>query len=239
MTATLQIMDDWIRNGNRENICLANAYGLVEARRNPALRESYEQAGLLVADGVPVVWAAHWFGGRRVGRVYGPKLLQAACERSAQTGWSHYFYGGAPGVAPLLIKKLSLQFPTLNIAGWASPPFRKLTELETQSAIRDINSSRANILWVGTGAPRQEIWMSRHRNEITVPVIAGVGAAFDFLSGLKPEAPNWMQQAGLGWLFRLLTEPRRLWRRYIFGNAEFALLLAKQMAFEKKRIYEE
>jgi N-acetylglucosaminyldiphosphoundecaprenol N-acetyl-beta-D-mannosaminyltransferase len=230
MEATLQTIRAWIRDGRREYICLTNAYGIAESRTNTALREAYRQAGMVVADGVPVVWAAHAFGYSKVGRVYGPDLLLETCARSLETGWSHYFYGGAPGVVNRLIENLTSKFPGLRIAGWASPPFRKLATAEMETAIRDMNQAQADILWIGLGAPRQEIWMAEHRRTITTPVILGVGAAFDFLSGTKPEAPRWMQQCGLGWLFRLITEPRRLWRRYIIGNMKYTILFFQQFS---------
>jgi N-acetylglucosaminyldiphosphoundecaprenol N-acetyl-beta-D-mannosaminyltransferase len=233
MEATLRIIARWVQEGRREYICFANAYGVVENRRNHSLAEAYHRAGMVVADGVPVVWAAHAFGYWRIGRVYGPDLLLAACARSLETGWSHYFYGGAPGVTEKLVSILQARFSGLRIAGWMSPPFRKSTPFELDAAIRAMNSSQADILWVGLGAPRQEIWMAENRSRLTVPVAAGVGAAFDFISGAKPEAPRWMQEFGLGWFFRLLTEPRRLWRRYIFGNAQYGCLLIRQILIRR------
>jgi N-acetylglucosaminyldiphosphoundecaprenol N-acetyl-beta-D-mannosaminyltransferase len=229
LEVTLQIMERWVRGNQRDYICLANVFGVVESRHNAQLWEAYHRAGLVVADGVPIVWASRVFGEKTITRVYGPDLFLAACVRSLKTGWSHYFYGGAPGVAERLAAQLTNRFPGLRIAGWSAPPFRQLTTAEKEEAIRTINDSRADILWIGLGAPRQEIWMAEQRSALSPSVAVAVGAAFDFLSGAKPEAPRWMQRIGLGWLFRFLTEPRRLWRRYLIGNSMYLFLIGKQI----------
>jgi N-acetylglucosaminyldiphosphoundecaprenol N-acetyl-beta-D-mannosaminyltransferase len=146
--------------------------------------------------------------------VYGPDLLLEACRFGLSLGWRHFFYGGEAGVAAALAAKLAGQYPGLRIAGIYSPPFRPLTEVEDQEVLRLINDSGADIVWVGLGSPKQEYWMAEHLGKLHAPVMIGVGAAFDFLSGQKPQAPRWIQRSGLEWLFRLATEPRRLWPRY-------------------------
>ncbi len=177
---------------------------------------------------MPVVWMLRWQGFKNVQRVYGPDLLQAACARSLETGWRHYFYGGAPQVAEKLKDKLCADYPGLQVVGMESPPFRPLTAEEDEDAVQRIRQARPDIVWVGLGAPRQDFWMAEHLDRLGVPVLVGVGAAFDFLSGAKPQAPLWMRRSGLEWLFRLATEPRRLWRRYLIGNPRFLYLCLLQ-----------
>ncbi|MEJ2571556.1 MAG: WecB/TagA/CpsF family glycosyltransferase, partial [Anaerolineales bacterium] len=162
-------------------------------------------------------------------RVYGPDLMLALCARSATTGHRHYFYGGAPGVPEQLASVLCGTFPGIRIAGAFSPPFRPLSAEEKEGVIRDIDRSDADIVWVGLGTPKQETWMAEFTRRLQAPVLIGVGAAFDFLTGRKPQAPLWMQRTGLEWLFRLMSEPKRLWRRYLYNNPRFILRMTAQM----------
>lgn len=161
-------------------------------------------------------------------RVYGPDLMLALCERSLEKGYRHFFYGGAPGVPERLAERLGARFPGLRVVGTFSPPFRPLTLEEDEKVVRMINGASPDILWVGLGAPKQERWMAEHRDRLRVPVMIGVGAAFDFYAGVKRQAPRWMQRAGLEWLFRLCQEPRRLWRRYLLNIPRFLCLVAAQ-----------
>jgi N-acetylglucosaminyldiphosphoundecaprenol N-acetyl-beta-D-mannosaminyltransferase len=154
--------------------------------------------------------------------------MKAVCEQSLIRGWSHFFYGGAPGVAELLAGRLQQQFPGINIVGWYTPPFRELTSEEDKNILREIYSVKPNIIWVGLSTPKQERWMASHVDNIPGTTLIGVGAAFDFLSGTKKQAPLWIQRSGTEWLFRLITEPRRLWRRYI-GYPRFVLLVLLQL----------
>jgi N-acetylglucosaminyldiphosphoundecaprenol N-acetyl-beta-D-mannosaminyltransferase len=230
MPLALSQLACWITNRESHYICVTNVHVIMEAYRSPALRGVLNHAGLVTPDGMPLVWLSHLYGHPEVRRVYGPDLLLAACQRSLQTGWKHYFYGGSPGAAELLIDRLCQRFPGLSIAGHATPPFRPLSPEEDQAAIDKINASGADIVWVGLGAPKQEFWMADHLGRITVPLMIGVGAAFDFHAGLKKQAPLWMQRSGLEWLFRLASEPRRLWKRYLINNPAFAILAILQFA---------
>jgi N-acetylglucosaminyldiphosphoundecaprenol N-acetyl-beta-D-mannosaminyltransferase len=179
---------------------------------------------------MPLVWLGRAAVGPHVDRVYGPDLMLACCERSRALGYRHYFYGGAPGVADKLAARLSARFPGLVVCGTFSPPFGKLSPEEDEAIVRRINEAHADIVWVGLSTPKQERWMDQHRDRLDAPVLIGVGAAFDFHAGLKRQAPRWIQRSGLEWLFRLLTEPRRLWRRYLRNNPEFAWRLLLQSA---------
>lgn len=212
---------DWIRNRERHYVCVTGVHGVVESLDDRSLAQIHRRAGLVVPDGMPLVWLSRRAGFRRCGRVYGPSLLEAACSASQRGQWSHYFYGGAPRVTPRLIERLRRRFPDLAVAGWESPPFRPPTPAEDRDTTDRINASGADIVWVGLGTPKQERWMASRRPRLTPPILVGVGAAFDFLAGLKPQAPKWMQRNGLEWLFRTLTEPRRLGPRYLRSNPRF------------------
>jgi N-acetylglucosaminyldiphosphoundecaprenol N-acetyl-beta-D-mannosaminyltransferase len=160
------------------------------------------------------VWLLRLQGFHDVERVYGPDLMLEACRFGLPRGWNHFFYGGAPGVADRLAASLSDRYPDLQVAGTFTPPFRSLTGAEDREIIERINASGAELVWIGLSSPKQEVWMSEHKGKINAPLMIGVGAAFDFLSRRKRQAPQWMQRAGLEWLFRFASEPRRLWPRY-------------------------
>jgi len=193
----------------------------MESQRDETLRQIHNSAGLVVPDGMPLVWLSRLAGAREVGRVYGPDLMLTCCLRSVAHRYRHFLFGGAEGVAERLAERLCDRFPGLLIVGTYTPSFGPPTEKEDADAIRCINDARPDFVWVGLSTPKQERWMADHRDQLRAPVLLGVGAAFDFVAGLKRQAPRWMQQGGLEWLFRLLTEPRRLWRRYLVNNPLF------------------
>jgi N-acetylglucosaminyldiphosphoundecaprenol N-acetyl-beta-D-mannosaminyltransferase len=213
LSATIKTINEQITHGVKGYICLAPAHNLMACRADPRLREIFNRSSLTVPDGMGTVWFLRLLG-HKAGRVYGPDLLLETCRRGLEHGWGHYFLGGTPEAVDRLIKRLQQEFPGIQIAGVFSPPFRKMSENEEREMVDQINASRADAIWVGLGSPKQEYWMAEFRERLQAPVMIGVGAAFDFLSGAKPQAPKWMQRVGLEWLFRLLSEPRRLWRRY-------------------------
>ena len=225
MDQVVAAMGEWIARRQKTYICLAPAHAIMGCVDDVDLCRVYNRSGLTVPDGMPIAWLLRWRGYSHVERVYGPDLMMAVCKRSVKEGWRHYFYGGAEGVTERLIQKLLLACPGLQIAGWETPPFRVASSQERQRTIERVHAARADILWIGIGSPRQELWMAQHVRMLDVPVMVGVGAAFDFLSGCKPQAPRWMQRSGLEWLFRLCSEPRRLWRRYLLGYPRFVALL--------------
>src|SRR5258708_56136 len=184
---------------------------------------------------MPLVWLSWRHGFKDAGRVYGPDLMLKLCERSQKTGHRHFFYGGAPGVADLLVSKLQVRFPGLRVAGTHSPPMRGVDAEEDRDVLDAINRSAADIIWVGLGTPKQDYWVARHRVSLTGPALIAVGAAFDFHAGLVRQAPRWMQRNGLEWLFRLLQEPRRLADRYLVYNPLFVISVLLQLT--KFRIY--
>jgi N-acetylglucosaminyldiphosphoundecaprenol N-acetyl-beta-D-mannosaminyltransferase len=161
--------------------------------------------------------------------------MLALCEHSAAAGHRHYFYGGADGVPEQLAQRLVARFPSLVVAGTHSPPFRQLTEEEDRAVVRGINATKPDIVWVGLSTPKQERWMDAHRGALDAAVLIGVGAAFDFHAGIKQQAPRWIQRSGLEWLFRLLSEPRRLWRRYGYIVPVFTVLVMLESIGVRRR----
>lgn len=215
-------------------ICCGTAHGLVEARRDPELRKSFNAARFTTPDGMPLVWLGHAAGHARVERVYGPDLMLAACDAGRARGLRHYFFGGAPGVACALADKLRARFPGLEVAGAFTPPFRPLTPGEFARLRDDIARTQADVVWIGLGTPKQEKFMAAHALELEAGLLVGVGAAFDFHSGRVRQAPRWMQRSGLEWLFRLASEPRRLGARYLINNPRFVAHVIAQKTGLKK-----
>lgn len=214
--------------GPKTHVCFATVHGVMEALRDPAVLRAYNR-GLTVPDGMPLVWLGRLRGHPEVARVYGPDMTLLLCEEAARKGWGCYFYGGAPGVAEVLGERLMARFPGLRVAGVESPPFRRLTDEEDAAAVARINASRADLVFVGLGCPKQELWMAAHGDRLEAPVLLGVGAAFDFHTGRIAQAPRWMMRVGLEWLFRLSQEPRRLWHRYLVLNALFVVHATLQL----------
>jgi N-acetylglucosaminyldiphosphoundecaprenol N-acetyl-beta-D-mannosaminyltransferase len=228
MSQALDQISTWIETGSRQYVSVCTVHTVMECQRDKAVRQAVNGAGLATPDGMPLVWLSQWKSKHPVNRVYGPDLMLALGELSAARGYTHYFYGGMAGIPDLLATTLQTRFPGLKIAGAHSPPFRPLTTAEEAEIIRQINRAGPDIVWVGLGTPKQDLWMAAHRNRLSAPVLIGVGAAFDFHTGRIPQAPPWMQRAGLEWLFRLKHEPRRLWYRYLVYNPLFILHVAAQ-----------
>jgi N-acetylglucosaminyldiphosphoundecaprenol N-acetyl-beta-D-mannosaminyltransferase len=226
---TMDWIDATVARRDKGYICVAATHTVMACQEDPELRRAVDGASLVVPDGQPLVWALNLLGARLAHRVYGPDLMDAACARAARTGTRFYLYGGRnPGALAQLARNLRLRHPGLRIVGGHVPPFRELTPEEEQAVVRDIHGSRADVVWVGIGVPKQEKWMARMHPRLGAPVLVGVGAAFDFHAGLVPQAPAWMQRSGLEWLFRLAHEPRRLWRRYLRYNPRFVWGFARQ-----------
>lgn len=235
LDSALATIEQWIGKREHRYVCATTVHGLLESQRDAELRRIHNQAGLVMPDGMPLVWISRLKGQRRVERVCGPDLLPALSRRSEQRGYRQFFYGGTPQVAKMLVDRLRDAHPDLQIAGIYAPPFRRLTTEEDAAVVALINASQADIVWVGLGAPKQERWMAEHLGRLDAPVMIGVGAAFDFHAGVKRRAPRWMQRSGLEWTFRLASEPRRLWRRYLVGNPKFVWLVLQQMLLRRDR----
>jgi N-acetylglucosaminyldiphosphoundecaprenol N-acetyl-beta-D-mannosaminyltransferase len=234
MELSLSQIDSWISGKFSTYICVTGVHGIIESQRNPALQKIHNKAGMVTPDGMPLVWLSRLHGFKHVDRVYGPDLLLETCHQSVSKDWKHFFYGGGSNVVELLVDQLNQKFINLKIVGTHTPPFRPLTKEEDTQVIEKINQANADIVWVGLSTPKQELWMAEHLGKINAPVMIGVGAAFDFHAGLKPQAPRWMQRSGLEWLFRLATEPRRLWKRYLINNPLFLFLVFLQLTGLKK-----
>lgn len=228
MEQAVRRIEGWIALRECNYVCITGVHGVMESQRQPELKQIHNRAGMVTPDGMPMVWVNRLRGNSHVSRVYGPDLMLEVCRRSVEKGYKHFLYGGGDGVAELLKSKLQEKCPGLQIVGTYTPPFRPLTEQEDQQVCRMINDSQADIVWVGLSTPKQEYWMSRHLGKLRAPVMIGVGAAFDFHAGLKKQAPRWIQQSGLEWFFRLCTEPRRLWKRYLLNNPAFVFHLLLQ-----------
>ncbi|HUL03819.1 MAG TPA: WecB/TagA/CpsF family glycosyltransferase [Gemmatimonadales bacterium] len=224
--ATTQVLA-WAKIPECRYVCVSNVHVTMESYDSSEYRAIVNGADLVTPDGMPLVWALRLFGVADATRVYGPTLMEHVLERAAEVGVAVGFYGTTPEVLTRLLQACQRRFPELPVVYAHAPPFRQLTAEEDAVVVREINGSGARILFVGLGCPKQERWMASHKGRVNA-VMLGVGAAFDFLAGLKPQAPRWMQRAGLEWLFRLATEPRRLWRRYAYHNPRFVALLARQ-----------
>jgi len=221
--ATVKLVMDWSRSLESRYVCIANVHMMMEAFGSLEFRMIIDNADLVTPDGMPLVWMLRLKGERNQPRVYGPTLMLHVLESAAHDKIPVGFYGGAPEVLVSLIQRMQARYDTLNVAFSFSPPFHAMSPEEDADMIEKINQSGARILFVGLGCPKQEIWMAGHRGKVNA-VMLGVGAAFDIHSGIKPQAPMWMQKAGLEWLFRLFAEPRRLWKRYLYHNPRFIVL---------------
>jgi N-acetylglucosaminyldiphosphoundecaprenol N-acetyl-beta-D-mannosaminyltransferase len=228
---TLRWMDTMVAERQRGYVCVCNVHTVMASQEDPELRAALLASSLNVPDGQPLVWAINALGHSLPDRVYGPELMARACERAASSRQRFYLYGGrSQGALMQLALNLRMRFPGVRIVGGYSPPFRPLTGEERAAISAEINASGADVVWVGIGVPKQEKWMAAIRAELKAPVLIGVGAAFDFHAGLVPQAPPWVQRAGLEWAYRLAHEPRRLWRRYLRYNPRFVGAFARQLA---------
>ena len=223
------LVEDAILKRQKKYICVCPVSTIMECKRNEKVLMSVNSADLATPDGMPVVWIGKIQGYKNIRRVYGPELMQKICGISEKNGYRNYLYGSSPNVLTKLREKLNKKYPCLIINGSFSPPFRQLTKDEDDKIVEDINSSNPDIVWVGLGSPKQDLWMHEHRQRINAPIMIGVGAAFDFLAGTKPQAPRWIQDNGFEWLFRLITEPNRLWRRYLINNSLFVFYVTLEL----------
>ncbi|MDP9378166.1 MAG: WecB/TagA/CpsF family glycosyltransferase [Actinomycetota bacterium] len=226
---TLDWIEAMIATRRRGYVCVSAVHTVMAAQEDRQLRAAVLSADLTVPDGQPLVWALNALGHSLKSRVYGPDLMWKACARAARNGTRFFFYGGRdPEALQTLVSRLEAAHPGLQIAGNYCPPFRALTPEEECEVIDQIERSGAHVVWVGIGVPKQEKWMATMRPRLNTPVLVGVGAAFDFHAGLVPQAPDWMQERGLEWLFRLKQEPRRLWKRYLRYNPAFVVGFVRQ-----------
>jgi N-acetylglucosaminyldiphosphoundecaprenol N-acetyl-beta-D-mannosaminyltransferase len=227
-------MDAMIAGGHRACLSAAAVHLVMVAQEDDETRRAV--LGMMtVPDGLPLVWALRALGHSQASRVYGPDLMAHYCERSAATGVRMFLYGGRTEAALTQLEDaLHERYPGLQVVGSYSPPFRALSAEEEEHVAATINASQADVVWVGTGQPKQEKWMAAMRDRLDAPILAGVGAAFDFHAGIVPQAPAWMQRVGLEWSYRLAREPRRLWRRYARYNPRFVAGFVRQYVAHRR-----
>ena len=226
----VRLADHAIRNRKNGYICVTGVHGIMEAQKDLAFREILNGALINTPDGMPLSWVGWMSGFPAMDRVYGPDFMLALCKHSVTTGYRHFLLGGKPGVAPALQTTLQTRFPGLNIVGTYTPPFGPLTIEQEHSLFRLIRSTTPDIVWVGLSTPKQEKFMANYVDRLGVPLMVGVGAAFDIHTGQFREAPNWIKRSGLQWLHRLVQEPGRLAPRYLQNNPRFLFLISRQLA---------
>lgn len=219
---------EWAKQQESRYVCVAAVNNVMEAYDSPEFREAMNQADLVTPDGMPLVWALRLLGFPQARRVYGPDLTPIVIDEAARNGIPIGFLGGSPEALSKLVAHVRARFRGIQIGYCYSPPFRSLSPEEDNEVVREINSSGIRILFVGLGTPKQDLWMARHKDQIHA-VSIGVGAAFDFLAGTKHQAPRWIMHIGMEWLFRLVLEPKRLWKRYFRHNPRFLALWVAQL----------
>ncbi len=232
---TLAWMDAMIDERDPGYVCVCNVHTVMASKEDVELRTALMNSSLNLPDGQPLVWAINALGHNLAARVYGPELMSRAVAGAAASGHRYYLYGGRnQGALVQLALNLRRRYPGVKIVGGYSPPHRLLTREEQEAVAEEINRSRADVVWAGIGVPKQEKWMAQMRPLLDAPLLVGVGAAFDFHAGLVAQAPNWIQEAGLEWAYRLAHEPRRLWRRYMRYNPRFLTGFGRQFAQHRR-----
>jgi N-acetylglucosaminyldiphosphoundecaprenol N-acetyl-beta-D-mannosaminyltransferase len=209
-------------------VCFSDAHSVIQGHDHSPMRHALATADIVVPDGYPVAWIGRKLYGLPAQQTCGPDFLEYLAERSSHSGLRHYFFGGKPGVADALAAAMRARFPHITIVGAESPPMGTSSPAETEAQLRRINSAKPDVVWIGLGAPKQEIWMAQNRHRLAGMTLCGVGAAFDFHTGLVPRAPLWMRHHGLEWAYRWFREPKRLGPRYRKTIRRFLVLLAQQ-----------
>ena len=230
MPSALAATQEFLAGDERSYICVTGVHGIIEAQDDESFRTILNGSFLTTPDGMPTVWLGRHHGFKQMTRVYGPDYMVAMCELSARRGYRHFLYGGKPGVAEQLREKLTRRFPGLKIVGTYTPPFRPLNAAEEAELMAQLEALDVDLLWCGLSTPKQERFMHSYLHRLPVKLMVGVGAAFDLLTGNVNETPDWMKKRGLQWLYRLIQEPRRLWRRYLINNPRFLWLTFLQLS---------
>lgn len=223
------LMDQWRRTGRQCYVSLVNPHSVMMCKRDERLNAAIGRADLVLPDGIGIVLGCKILGYGRQHRVSGPNLMLHVCDAGRMLGFRHYFYGGARGVADRLAERLMARYPGLEVAGTHMPPFHDLSAEEDEAEVSRINAARPDIVWIGMGAPKQEKWMAAHSGRIHATAMLGVGAAFDFHSGNVRWAPRWVRRIGCEWAYRLMLEPRRMWRRNLDSPMFLAFVAAQAM----------
>ncbi|HET7208402.1 MAG TPA: WecB/TagA/CpsF family glycosyltransferase [Terriglobales bacterium] len=230
MATAVSAIDAAIAAGQKGYVCVTGVHGVMEAQRDDQFRTVLNNSFLTTPDGMPTVWVGKWQGFRRMDRVYGPDLMLAVCEMSTVRRYTHYLYGGKPGVTEQLRSVLERRFPGIRVVGTYCPPFRRLNREEECDLIQHVGKLQPDLFWVGLSTPKQERFMAEFIHKLDARVMVGVGAAFDIHTGQIKDSPPWVKRAGLQWLHRLSQEPGRLWKRYLLNNPQFLLDICLQFA---------
>ncbi len=229
MASALTEISELIESGKRGNyVCVSDVNALMNASHDPNLAEVFNNSALTVPDGMPLVWSGRRAGASWMDRVSGPDLMPNLLELSVPKGWGSYFLGGSPDVTRALVSTMQERYPGLSVSGQMSPPFRELSDEEWLEIIAEINASGAKIVWLCLGAPKQERWMGKFAKFLDASIVLGVGAAFDMHAGKVKRAPLWMQRTGSEWSYRLMQEPRRLYKRYLVNIPRFAVQILRR-----------
>lgn len=225
--AAVDRIASWGHARESRYVCLSNTHSTILAAFDARFGHAVNDSDLCTSDGAPVTWMLRQLGAAQQPRLNGPDLMWRYLDAESRRGGKVYFYGSTPDTLRRLKARVESRFPGLQVVGAYSPPFRPATRDEDRDDVARMNASGAHVVFVGLGCPKQELWMAEHRGQVDA-VMIGVGAAFDFHAGIKSRAPQWMQDKGLEWAYRLAQEPRRLWRRYLFTNIPFLAMAAAQ-----------
>lgn len=230
MQDAVDLAERWIGGGRSGYVCVSSVHVIMEAQREPEVLHALNGGVINTPDGMPLTWVGRLQGHRRMDRVFGPDFMLEMCRASVEQGYRHFLYGGKPGVAEELKQRLQKEFPGIEVVGTRRGIHRSFSPGEEQELIQEIRQARPHIVWVGLGAPYQELFMARYVQRLAVPLLVGVGAAFDFHTGAIRDCSRWVKRAGLQWLHRLMQEPRRLSKRYLVNNPAFLWRIAGQFA---------
>jgi N-acetylglucosaminyldiphosphoundecaprenol N-acetyl-beta-D-mannosaminyltransferase len=228
LSRAVEMADRWIASENRGYICVTGVHGVMEAQSNSEFRHILNHAFLNTPDGMPMTWVGRLQGFSKMDRVFGSDFMASLCQLSVERNYRHFLYGGDLGVAELLKDRLQCRFPGIQIVGTYTPPYRNLTAVEEEEIFFRLQQSKPHILWVGLSTPKQEKFMARYIDRLQVPLLVGVGAAFDYHTGRISDCSDWIKRAGLQWMHRLLQDPRRLWKRYLKNNPAFVWKITLQ-----------
>lgn len=229
MTDAVNIIMDWVNNNEKRFVIARDVGGIVRCQADKNFKALHEKSGLNVPDGAPLVWVGKLYGFAETDRVFGPELMLKVCKKSIEYGYTHFIYGGKPGLADELRNNLCEWFPGLQIVGTYTPPFRPLNEDEEQELISIINQLKPDIFWVCIGSPKQEFFSDQYLYKLDTKVMICVGAAIDFHTGRLVDAPDWVKKIGMQWFHRLCQEPKRLWKKYLINNSTFLILISWQI----------
>lgn len=221
LPSTVEALGAALAEGRRGFVTVTGVHGVMESQDDDALRVIHNASLLSTPDGMPMVWLGRRAGYREMDRVYGPDLFEAVLRWTETSGHTHFFYGGKPGVAEELRARVAERHPRARVVGVGTPPFRRLTAEEEAALAAQVAAARPDFFWVGMSMPKQELFMAEYHPKLEAKIMLGVGAVFDFYTGKVRQAPRWIQRSGFEWLYRLVQEPRRLWRRYLRNNPRF------------------